>query len=327
MQPVTDGLIYWSTPRATVGLVIEGGVVVDAPPYARRSLGRRVEDLPVTGEMIVISCPHIAVVGTEEGLVCRLCKVHLTPQGMILSDQQDDIDWGPVQGSDDQHDNPMTDYPGVTTPMPSGPSFPEVSDNPHEHRYTITMKGGVGYDAPWVVVHASTPHECISALHELDTYGFYPVLEAAQRSLRAVSPGRAAPAQAGPPQAPMGQGGPPFGPNVSVPSAPGYQGPPVGGGGGQWAAPMPQSGGWNGGGQQGSGYGGGQSGKAEPQPNPGGWYKVNARSGPGFDNWKAMREQQKDALKGKVKWAGGPEYWVEPSWAQWIAQQGWAVSQ
>lgn len=31
-----SGLIWVSTPAATVGLVVEGGVVVDCPPYARR---------------------------------------------------------------------------------------------------------------------------------------------------------------------------------------------------------------------------------------------------------------------------------------------------
>ena len=31
-----DGVIWWSTRAATVGLVVAGGVVVDCPPYARR---------------------------------------------------------------------------------------------------------------------------------------------------------------------------------------------------------------------------------------------------------------------------------------------------
>lgn len=314
MQPITDGLIYWTTPRATVGLVIEGGVVVDAPPCARRALGRRVEDLPVTGGMTVVACHHIVVAGTEEGLQCRSCKVHLTPQGMILSDQQDDIDWGPVEGSDTTHDNPMTDYPGVSAV--AAPSFPEYSDNPHEHRYTITMKGGVGYDAPWVVVHASTAAECIGSLKELEAYGFYPALASAQGSLRAVSPGRAAaPAPAPAPMARPPMGGPQT-PNQPYPGQPAWQ---------QAGAPqgMPQQN-WGGGGQQ--QYGGNAGGKPDPSPQPPGWFKVNARTGPGFDNWKAMR-QQNDFLKGKVKWAGGPEYWVDPVAAHWIAQQGWAVSQ
>ena len=30
-----DGLIFWSTKTATVGLLVRDGVVVDCPPYAR----------------------------------------------------------------------------------------------------------------------------------------------------------------------------------------------------------------------------------------------------------------------------------------------------
>lgn len=38
---IPDGLIWWSTPSATVGLVVHGAVVVDCPPYARHwALGR-----------------------------------------------------------------------------------------------------------------------------------------------------------------------------------------------------------------------------------------------------------------------------------------------
>lgn len=31
-----DGMIWWSTLRATVGLVVKDAVVIDCPPYARR---------------------------------------------------------------------------------------------------------------------------------------------------------------------------------------------------------------------------------------------------------------------------------------------------
>lgn len=307
-------LLYLPTPSAFVGLVVEDGVVVDAPPAAQWARGVKVSDLPrssITTERMA-SCHHICVVGTEEGLQCRLCKVHLTPQGMILSDQQDDIDWGPAAGPDTAYDNPMTDY-SVGETSSASPSFPEYPDNPHEHRYTITMKGGVGYDAPWVVVHASTAAECIGSLKELEAYGFYPALGSAQRSLRAVSPGRAA----APAPAPAPMAGPPMGgpqmPNQPYPGQPAWQ---------QAGAPQQQ---WGGGGQQ--QYGGQQGNKPDPSPQPPGWWKINARTGPGFDNWKAMREQQKDFVKGKIKWAGGPDYWVEPSLGQWLGQQGWATSQ
>jgi hypothetical protein len=41
-----DGLIWWSTPTATVGLVVAGGDVVACPPYARKwAAGRDARDL------------------------------------------------------------------------------------------------------------------------------------------------------------------------------------------------------------------------------------------------------------------------------------------
>ncbi|WP_030457007.1 hypothetical protein [Herbidospora cretacea] len=41
-----DGLIWWSTEKATFGLIVRDGVVVEAAPYARRwARGRRAEEL------------------------------------------------------------------------------------------------------------------------------------------------------------------------------------------------------------------------------------------------------------------------------------------
>lgn len=42
-----DGLLYWSTPTRTVGLVVEDGQVVDGPPYARKCgyVGRDAREL------------------------------------------------------------------------------------------------------------------------------------------------------------------------------------------------------------------------------------------------------------------------------------------
>jgi hypothetical protein len=37
---MADGLIWWSTPHATVGLLVRDGRVVDASPFARRAVGR-----------------------------------------------------------------------------------------------------------------------------------------------------------------------------------------------------------------------------------------------------------------------------------------------
>jgi hypothetical protein len=41
-----SGLLWVSSPRATVGLVVAGGVVVESPPYGRRwAMGRRAWDI------------------------------------------------------------------------------------------------------------------------------------------------------------------------------------------------------------------------------------------------------------------------------------------
>ncbi len=46
MSTMDNGLLYWSTPTATFGLVVRNGVVVTSPPYARKwAQGRRAEDL------------------------------------------------------------------------------------------------------------------------------------------------------------------------------------------------------------------------------------------------------------------------------------------
>lgn len=36
MATPADGLLWWSTPSATVGLIVRAGIVVETPPYARR---------------------------------------------------------------------------------------------------------------------------------------------------------------------------------------------------------------------------------------------------------------------------------------------------
>ncbi|WP_346100748.1 hypothetical protein [Nonomuraea maheshkhaliensis] len=46
-----DGLIWWSTGRATVGLVVRDGVVVETAPYARRwAKGRDAREIYRKGE-------------------------------------------------------------------------------------------------------------------------------------------------------------------------------------------------------------------------------------------------------------------------------------
>jgi hypothetical protein len=47
------------------------------------------------------------------------------------------------------------------------------------------------------------------------------------------------------------------------------------------------------------------------------------------DRFKALRAQgtqSADYLRGKVQWGGKGTYWLEPSIAGWIAQQGFPVT-
>jgi len=242
-------------------------------------------------------------------------------EGTVLTEQ--DIDWGSHEPEDQGGiaEPPAGSVADVLIKNELGgkvisTEYPERPDNPHEHRVVVTIKGE---GAPWIVIHADTAAEVNALFGDLDTYGTYETIAAHTARLRALAPGARPPVQTAPPTAPMAPqapvAGPPFGPNVSVPQAPGYVGPPVAPQPAQWQPP--QQAGWGGGGQA--------QAPAQPQPNPGGWNKANARTGPGFDAWKAMREANKDYVKGHIKWAGNSEYWVSPTIAQWIAQQGWAV--
>jgi hypothetical protein len=268
----------------------------------------------------------------ERELGARIIEVIEHSEEMILTDQTqgEDIDWNGVPAPQMQQavDQAAQAIQGMNpgAAVDSAPAYPTYPDNPHEHRLVITLKGGTGYDAPWLVVHCNDAAEANAILNEVDSYGVYASIAAAQGRLRAVAPGK--PATSGPVgpvtyQAPPGAVAqpepPPFGPNVSVPQAAGYVGPPPAQQ--QWQAPPPQQqqGGWQGGGQGG--------GSAEPKAQPPGWWRVNARSGPGFDAWKAMRDQQKDYVKGKILFAGNGGYWIDPSIGLWLGQQGWAISQ
>lgn len=296
-----DGLVYWSTPSATVGLVTKEGVVVDAPPYARKwALGRRVAELPEAEEIRYVTDTNDD--GVDWG--------DMTPpeQAQYLPDSV--ATWTPEDGQQD----PAPKAAQLLGPLPEAP----ISIN-----FKVTGE-------PMITVRGYTGMDITAVLNDLTAHGVWANIAAAQADLRTHGqlgaglgpmspPGAPAPAQA-PSQvgyAPGPATPPPFGPNVSVPSAPGYMPPQQ-----SYQSGPPQQG-WNGGG--GGGYNQ-QDSKPEPAMQPPGWMRVNARSGPGFDNWKQIREQQKDYLKGKIKWGGKSDYWIEPSIAQWLAGLGFAVT-
>lgn len=235
-----------------------------------------------------------------------------------MTEQHDDegVDWGDMTPPEQ-----AAYLPDVNAPREGAPVYPEFPDNPHNHRFTISMTPG---KPPMIVIRANTAAEFTAALNELEAHGAYANLAAADASLRTqgqmgaglgpmspVPPAQAAPGGFPPPM--QSPGPPPFGPNVSAPSAPGFMGQP------SFQSGPPQAGGWG-------GSAGGGSNRAEPKPQPPGWMRVNARSGPGYDAWKSMREQFKDQLKGKIQWGGKSDYWVEPSVGPWLSQQGFAVT-
>lgn len=294
-----NGLLYWSTHRATVGLIIKRGVVVDAPPYARRWVGRRVADLPPARES------------------CFVTDDMHTPQAEL---DAEGVDWGDMAPG-------MADSVATWTPddgAQAKASYPEYPSNPHNHRFTVSLSPG--RDMPMMVVRAQTAQELTDSFSEIESTGVWHNIGAAYASMRAgmnlgqgLGPATPVSPQAPPPGLPAAPPGPqqtppPFGPNVSVPGAPGYQGPPA----------APQGGGWGGapqGGQQGAGRG--------PKPRPAGWAACDVpwAQKDAFKNLRAQGTETGNYLRGKIQWGGGGTYWIDPSVAGWLAQQGYPVAQ
>lgn len=184
----------------------------------------------------------------------------------------------------------------------AGETYPSYPDNPHNHRFTISFDGR----GPMVVVRGNTKDEIIQAYNELEDHAVGAAMGNAWAALKAAAAlGNGlgvTPVPNGAPAAPQAPTPPPFGPNVSVPGAPGFQGnpgfPPAAAPGG-FGAPQ-------------GGFGGGQQqGNRGPKPRPA-WaavYKIDVPLAQ-KDAFKAFREQHKDVLKGKVQWAGAGGYWI-----------------
>ncbi|MFC5799089.1 hypothetical protein [Streptomyces formicae] len=193
-------------------------------------------------------------------------------------------------------------------------AYPEFPGNPHNHVYTVSMNG----QGPMIVVRGNTPQEVNERFQALLDAGVttlaasvYSHMKAEMNVAQGLGPVSPAPAPQGPPAPPQGAPTPPpFGPNVSVPGAPGYVGPPVP------QAPMPPApprGQWSGQAAQGGNRG--------PQPRPADWPSVFKIDVPlqAKDAFKAHREQYKDYFKGKVRWAGAGGYWVHGDVVQAMA--------
>jgi hypothetical protein len=271
-----------------------------------------------------VSCAHEIL----RGDVCAGCDVDVIKESYFVTAEtpagtdDEGVDWTDAAGPDWQAATAAV--AAEVGPYASGatPSYPEHPDNPHNHRFTISLAPD---KPPFIVVRGNTAQEITGAFNELEASGCYANLAAAWASLKAqgtIGAGLGPVSPVGPPAAPQAPAAPqfgaapgpatppPFGPNVSVPNAPGYQAPAQGG-----FPPPQQQGGW-GGGQQ----------RNEPKPRPQGWLVVDVPF-PDKDRFKAMREASKDYFKGKVQWGGRGVYWLEPSVAQYVAQQGFPVTQ
>jgi len=110
-------------------------------------------------------------------------------------------------------------------------TYPEWPKNPANHRFTISFDGR----GPMVVVRGNTAAEIIAGFQELEQEAAGAAMGNAWASIKAaaavasglgatpVPAGAPVPPQ-GMPQVPGAPTPPPFGPNVSVPGAPGFQG-------------------------------------------------------------------------------------------------------
>lgn len=243
-----------------------------------------------------------------------------------MTDQNDDgIDWGEVTPPSPESVatwTPDDGQQGQKAPARPAVSYPEhgpLPESPVSINFKVTGE-------PMITVRGYSGADITALLQDLADNGVWANIAAAQADLRTQGQigGVLGPVSVPPAQVPGGfpqqsPGAPPFGPNVSAPSAPGFVGQPSI----QLQQPQQQ---WGG---QPGGFGGGgqnQSQRAEPAAQPPGWYRVNGRSGPGFDAWKAWREQNKDNLKGKIRWGGKSDYWIEPSLGQMVASMGYAVT-
>lgn len=160
---------------------------------------------------------------TEGGLSAYKTRIGLT----VNNETMNDTDQAAVE------DGFGTDYdPAVSAAREPLPAFPDHHPNPHNHIFTISMDGR----GPMIVVRGNTPenvNERFQALQDAGTTAIaaavYSHMKAEMAVANGVWPGHRRTGPQGPPAPPAPQRAtpPPFGPNVSVPQAPGYQGPPV----------------------------------------------------------------------------------------------------
>lgn len=217
-------------------------------------------------------------------------------------------------------ENDMWDGEEDKAPAQSGATFPEHPDNPHEAPLSVNFKPG---GTPQLTVRGRTVAEHMALLQDVQSSGLLTLIASVNTAFggQGAAPAPQAPAQ-GPVPVPQGVN---YNPQMPPPNQP-YPGQPA------WQqAGAPQASGWAGGQQQGGGFarnaqqGGGQGNKPQPKTQPPGWYRTDKNSGPGADFWKSWREQNQQALKGKIQWGGASTFWVAPDVAAMVSGAGFVV--
>lgn len=158
-----------------------------------------------------------------------------------------------------------------------GATYPEHSYKLADHVYTWSPKLP---DGSMLVFRSQSASGLVQAVKDMG-----PLAGQLRAAWQDVVGAPQAPAQGGFPQQTAATP-PPFGPNVSAPQAPGYQGPPAPQApqwGGQQQAPAQQ---WGGGQPQQA-----QSGQKPAYPAPQGWYKLNVPYPKGTEQLHALATQ------------------------------------
>lgn len=186
-----------------------------------------------------------------------------------------------------------------------GVTYPEYPHSLSNHTYTWSPKLP---DGSMLVIRSQTADGLVEAVENMAPLAGR--LKAAWQGVL----GTPQPA----PQAPQFQAGAGAGVNFNPQTPPPNQ-PFAGQPAWQQAGALPPQ---QAGAQWGGGGGGGQqAAKTGPKPRPA-WpqvYKINVPFA-AKDAFKAFRNENQDALKGKVAWAGGGDYWIEGSVVQGFAQ-------
>ena len=100
--------------------------------------------------------------------------------------------------------DPFADVPAddtaesITTPTDIDPKENKnnmTTSNDSQNNLTVTLKGGSGFDAPWIVIHAGTPQDAIDVLNTDTMKHLTELTQKVAGKFAGMGPAKAAPAQ------------------------------------------------------------------------------------------------------------------------------------